>query len=151
MKKIQIYIDGKTYKAEEGERVLDVALRNGIEIPHFCYHEDLPVGASCRTCLIEIENGKIETSCTVKATEGLKIKTNSKKIDRLRRENMELLLAGHKEHCPKCQKGLFCATAEIMNKYKVTGTKYQRDWTNRPIHALATAAGRIASAVYIQR
>lgn len=139
MKKITIYINGKPYQTEEGKSVLQIALDNDLDIPHFCHHEDLPTGASCRTCLVETAKG-IETSCTLIAKEGLEIKLDTKKVQKLRKENMELLLAGHQKNCPKCQKGLYCATAEIMKKYKITGTKYERDDPKKKIHKMATAA-----------
>ena len=55
MKMINIHIDNKEFECKEGESILAVALENGIDIPHFCYHEDLPIEAHCRTCLVEVE------------------------------------------------------------------------------------------------
>ena len=58
---VTIYIDDKPYQAEEGQSVLQVALANKLDIPHLCYHEDLPIEANCRLCLVESEE-KITTS-----------------------------------------------------------------------------------------
>ena len=86
-KKIFISIDGKRYACEVDESVLQVALRNNIDIPHFCYHEDLEIDANCRTCLVEIKpEGKVVTSCTLKATSGLTVYTNTAKVKKLRNE-----------------------------------------------------------------
>ena len=139
MARISIMIDKKRCLCEEGERVLDVALRNKIDIPHFCYHEDLPIDANCRTCLVEV-NGRVVTSCTVKAERGLKVSTRSAKVNRMRRKNMALLLAGHKESCPRCCKGHYCKTGEWMKKFKVTGREYKRSKIRRPIHKMGAAA-----------
>ena len=140
MKQITITIDGKKYPAKTGESILQVAIRNNLDIPHFCYHEDLPIDANCRTCLVETENKKVVTSCTLKAQEGLKVLTNTARVKKLRHENMELLLAEHKKYCPKCQNRYRCSTAEKMKKYKVTGEKYKRDKVKDPIHKMGMAA-----------
>lgn len=139
MKKISIHIDGKKYDCKEGESVLQIAIRNGIDIPHFCYHEDLPLDVHCRTCLVEVE-GNVTTSCSLLAKPGMKVLTNSPKVRKLRDENLELLLADHKKLCTKCQQGYFCRTARSMKKYKITGTKYHRDTIKEPIHKLGAAA-----------
>ena len=41
-------IDGKECTFEKGELLLQVAKRNGIEIPTLCHHEALPGLAACR-------------------------------------------------------------------------------------------------------
>ncbi len=139
MKKIPIHIDGKKYACNEGESVLQVAIRNSIDIPHFCYHEDLPPDVRCRTCLVEVE-GNVTTSCDFTVKSGLKVKTHSPKVRKLRNENLELLLADHKKICPKCRQGYFCRTAQKMKQYQVTGTKYHRDEIKAPIHKMGAAA-----------
>ena len=136
-----IEIDGKRYACKPDETVLQVAIRNKIEIPHFCYHEDLPLDVHCRTCLVQIKpEGNVVTSCNLKVKPGFKVLTNSPKVSKLRDENLELLLADHKKLCPKCQKGYFCKTAHMMKKYKISGTKYHRDKIPAPIHKMGTAA-----------
>ena len=136
-----IYIDKKPYSAKLGENILQIAIKNGLNIPHFCYHEDLPVEANCRTCIVEIEKtGKIITSCTLKAEEGLSVRTNTPKVKRFRLKNIELLLAGHSESCPKCQNGFYCRVAETAKKYKVSLTRYKRPKIKEKIHKMCQAA-----------
>ncbi|MBN1258774.1 (2Fe-2S)-binding protein, partial [Candidatus Peregrinibacteria bacterium] len=127
MSKIVFSVDNRKITANEGESVLQAALRYRIDIPHFCTHEDLPIDANCRTCLVEIQpKGRVVTSCDLKPKPGMMVYTNSPAVQKLRKENLELLLADHKKLCPKCRRGLFCETADLMKKYKVSGTKYRR-------------------------
>lgn len=141
MKKVTIQIDGKKIKCNEGEHLLQVAIKNNIEIPHFCYHEDLPLDVHCRTCLVEVQpDCKVCTSCDLTVKPGMKVLTNSKRVQKLRDENLELLLADHHKLCKKCQKGYYCRTERTMRKYKITGKKYHRDKITAPIHKLGTAA-----------
>lgn len=148
-KTINVTINKKACVAEPEQSILQLAIQNKIDIPHFCYHEDLPVGASCRTCLVEIVNpgenkklkaGQIVTSCTLKACEGLVVTSLSDEVLDLRTENLELLLAGHIEMCPKCQQGYFCHTAEKMERYGITGEQYQKLKKDWKIHHMVTAA-----------
>lgn len=141
MKTIHININNKSIACKEGETVLRVAIRNKIDIPHFCYHEDLPVDSNCRACLVETKSdGRVVTSCNLKVQSGMKISTNSPKVKKLRTENMELLFAGHQKICQKCKKGYFCKTAEVMKKHKITGSKYSKCPLKDPIHKLGDAA-----------
>ena len=48
-------IDGKELDVPPGTTVIQAGLMAGIEIPHFCWHPDLPVDGNCRMCLVEIE------------------------------------------------------------------------------------------------
>lgn len=121
---VHITINGRVLEVEAGANVLDCALENGIYIPHLCHHKDLsPVGA-CRMCIVEVEGQKgVVTSCTLKAYEGLKIRTDSEEIKRLRMLAMELLLTGHPEDCSTCPKYGVC---ELQTLIQYIGPKTGR-------------------------
>ena len=141
MNQVTVRINGKEYSAPEGESILQTAINNGIDIPHFCYHEDLPIGSSCRTCLVEeVKSGRVVTSCSLKAAAGLAVETETPKVKKLRLENLELLLAGHRAKCPKCQKGMYCRAAEEFGKYGVTTVKYWRPEIQEKLHKMSQAA-----------
>ena len=48
-------LDGKEIPFEPGDSIIRAAWRQGIEIPHYCWHPGLSVAANCRMCLVEIE------------------------------------------------------------------------------------------------
>jgi NADPH-dependent glutamate synthase beta subunit-like oxidoreductase/ferredoxin/Pyruvate/2-oxoacid:ferredoxin oxidoreductase delta subunit len=114
MKGFALNIDGRTVPAEEGQTVLDAALKSGIYIPHLCHHPDLkPVGA-CRLCIVEIEGIEgLPPSCLTAATDGMTVKTRSDGIDRMRRLALELLLADHPPECLACSKYLNCELQSV--------------------------------------
>lgn len=94
-----ITINGIKLKTREGMTILEVAKEAGIYIPTLCYHEALKPYGACRLCVVEVSNGNtvsIEASCTYPALDGLKVKTDSEEVKRVRRLVMELLLA----RCP---------------------------------------------------
>lgn len=100
-----ITIDGTQLEVPDNKNVLDCALDAGIYIPHLCHHKDLSPLGSCRMCVVEVEGSEgVVTSCTLKAKEGLSIKTKTPEVNRLRMLALELLLTGHPAECTGCPK-----------------------------------------------
>ena len=100
-----ITIDGIKLDVPENKNVLDCALENGIYIPHLCHHKDLSPLGSCRMCVVEVGGQEgVTTSCTLKAKDGMVIKTKTAELERLRMLALELLLTGHPEDCSTCPK-----------------------------------------------
>ena len=50
----KITINGRELEFTKGQTILQVALDNGIDIPHYCYHPGLSIVANCRICLGEV-------------------------------------------------------------------------------------------------
>ena len=93
---ITLNIDGREFKAEKGQTILQVARENGIDIPTLCHHEAIEPYGACRLCIVEISKGKrtrIVTSCIYPAEEGLEVKTGSPRVISNRKMLLELLLA----------------------------------------------------------
>ncbi len=55
MSEIEIEIDGNLVKAKQGDSIIKITDREGIEVPRFCYHKKLSVAANCRMCLVDVE------------------------------------------------------------------------------------------------
>ena len=103
MSEIRLQIDGKEVIAKEGMTVLEAAQSAEISIPTLCYHEKLLPFGGCRLCIVEAEvNGatKLVVSCVHMIEKNLIIRTRSEKVDRIRKNLLELLLA----HAPDSQK-----------------------------------------------
>ncbi len=95
-KKITLKIDEKIIRAHERELLLDVARREGIDIPTLCSLEGLAPSGACRLCIVKVRRGgreKIVTSCNYPVEENISVITNDAKITRLRKSVIELLLA----------------------------------------------------------
>lgn len=100
MSKVRFTIDGKEILAEEGSNLLEIARKNGYEIPSLCHDPRLEPFGSCRLCLVEIEGARgMVQSCGAKVREGMVVRTNTENIAALRRLAVELLLS---EHCGDC-------------------------------------------------
>ena len=105
----KITVNNKEIEFENGMTVLQACELAGAEIPRFCYHERLSIAGNCRMCLVEMEkSSKPIASCAMPATEGMKIKTNTEKVEKARKGVMEFLLANHPLDCPVCDQGGEC-------------------------------------------
>ena len=105
----KITVNNKEIEFENGMTVLQACELAGAEIPRFCYHERLSIAGNCRMCLVEMEkSSKPIASCAMPATEGMKIKTNTEKVEKARNGVMEFLLANHPLDCPVCDQGGEC-------------------------------------------
>ena len=82
-------IDGKEVEFTNERNILEVCRKEGIDIPTFCYQPELSIFGACRMCLVEIEGRGINSSCSTPPENGLKIKTNTTEIRKLRRMTME--------------------------------------------------------------
>ena len=115
---IEITIDGKPLKVAQGTTVYQAAKNEGIEIPIFCYHERMPPFGACRMCLVQVEKmPKLQASCTLLATPGMNITTQSQMAVDGRKEILELLLVNHPLDCPICDRGGECPLQDNTLKY----------------------------------
>lgn len=106
---INLTIDGQSISVPKGTTVYTAAKQLGINIPIFCYHDRMPPFGACRVCMVEVEKmGKPQTSCTLQATEGMVVKTQSAMAAEGRQQILEFLLINHPLDCPICDKGGEC-------------------------------------------
>lgn len=100
--KIQLSIDGKKITTEKGMTVLEAALSNNIYIPNLCYHPDLPPLSTCRLCLVKVEGLRgYPTSCSLEAKDGMKVKSDTKEINDMRKRIVWLTLSELSEEIPE--------------------------------------------------
>jgi bidirectional [NiFe] hydrogenase diaphorase subunit len=91
---INLEIDGKEIKAKEGFTILKAAREANIDIPTLCHHEKLAAYGACRICSVEVEKGgssKVVVACGYPVEEGIKVKTRSPRIDKIRKVILELI------------------------------------------------------------
>ena len=95
----RMIIDGISCEFENERNVLEVARKNGIDIPNLCYCENLSIYGGCRMCIVEDERGKIDTACTMIPREGLSVKTFTDALTKHRRMILEMMLSRHRAEC----------------------------------------------------
>ena len=93
---ISLTIDDKKITAQPGKTVLEAALEAGIYIPNLCYCPDIPPIGACRLCIVEIDGAKgLPAACTTAVKEGMVVRTNTPRLQELRRDIMWLTLSGY--------------------------------------------------------
>jgi NADH dehydrogenase (ubiquinone) Fe-S protein 1 len=131
---IEVYVDNKSVKIEEGLTVIqacDIARR---EIPRFCYHERLSIAGNCRMCLVEIEKSpKLQVSCAMPVAAGMRIHTNTPAVKKARESVMEFLLANHPLDCPICDQGGECDLQDQSMVYGTDRGRFREDIGKRAV------------------
>jgi NADH-quinone oxidoreductase subunit G len=118
MDTVTFTIDGRQLTVPKGKTVLQAAIEAGIRLPYYCYHPGLGVDGSCRVCLVKIEKmPKLQVSCSVVATEGMVVTTNSPDVVAARAGVFEFLLINHPLDCPVCDKGGECPLQDFSYSY----------------------------------
>lgn len=108
-----IRIDGQDLDYEPGETVIQVAHRNGIEVPHYCYHPGLSLAGNCRICMVEVEGSdRPQISCKMECRDGVAVRTDSELAKAARAATMEMLLVNHPLDCPICDQAGECHLQE---------------------------------------
>jgi len=119
--KISLLIDNKVVEAEEGNTILQAAKKSGIHIPTLCFHEKIKPHGACRLCLVEIEKrgrSRIVASCAYPVEEGLKVSTESVKVEKIRKLLVEIYMA------------MFPFNPEIKllsKKYNLSDTRFKKE------------------------
>ncbi len=119
---ITMKMNGVDIQVEEGTTLLEAARFMGFPIPTLCYNEALSPYGACRLCVVEIgegERSRLVSSCTYPATEGLKVRTASKRVMRARKVILELLLAS----CPQSK-----VIQDLASKFEVRQQRFKQEY-----------------------
>lgn len=117
---VTVYINDKPYQVQEGKTVLEVAWELGYKIPTLCHHPELePIGA-CRICVVEIEGARtLQPACTTKVTDGMKIRTNTERVESAVKFNLSLIMANHPHECMYCEADGRCELQKLVHMYDI--------------------------------
>lgn len=134
MSKVKITINGNKITENGNCTILEAAKKANINIPTLCYLKDVNDIASCKQCVVEIEGQEnLVTSCNTKIVDGMKIKTNSKRVKDARREMLDLILANHNFNCKICKSNKDCKLQELANKNNIKKSSYKQEVLNSSV------------------
>jgi len=152
-------LDDREIPFDKGDTIIMAAYRQGIEIPHYCWHPGLSVAANCRMCLVEIapppggramlldimrwdeskkdyvvdRKPKLQPACQVQATEGMVVLSNtSKHVLDARAHVQEFLLVNHPVDCPICDQAGECKLQDYWMAHQRTGKRMRDEPVHKP-------------------
>ncbi len=138
--KVNITIDGIKLKVDDSLTVLEAALENNVYIPNLCHHKDLIPSGSCRLCLVEINNRKVQViACKIKVEEGMTVITDNPEINFIRQMTLELLHVNHTQDCTNCMKNTNCQLQEVTSYIGTNETRIEQMRKNRPLIPVDTS------------
>ncbi len=95
-----IIINGNRFSLEPGETILEVARRNGIDIPTRCHLKGASPTGACRVCVVDNQGARsLAASCAMPAAAKMVVQTESPKVVAARRMVIQLLLASGNHNC----------------------------------------------------
>lgn len=136
---ISIQINGNEVEVNEGASVLDAINQSGTYISQLCKDPDMkPIGA-CRTCLVQVDGMRgFPASCSVPATEGMKVSTDTPEAENMRKGVIELTLGMFPENGSKNYKELSIAAKNHgIEKTRWLGREREAVDTSNPVFNIA--------------
>src|SRR5215510_13643660 len=132
-KLIKLKINDREIQVPPGTLVIEATRRIGTEVPSFCYYPGLSLQAACRMCLVEVEKApKLQTACTLVATDGMVVRTNTDEVRQARKYMLEFLLTNHPLDCPVCDKSGECELQDMVFRYSADSNRFVEEKIHRP-------------------
>ncbi len=137
IKLVNIEVDGTPHEVRADQYLLWSLRDLGYDIPHFCAHHWLEPFGGCRMCLVKLEVGgrpmpKLQTSCSTKPAEGMKVFTRDPAVLKVREEQLEFHLINHPLECPVCDKGGECMLQDQVFDHGLGEGRYSEEKRVRP-------------------
>lgn len=122
---VTVLIDGTPVEVPEGTSVMRAAALAGTQVPKLCATDSLAAFGSCRLCLVEID-GKAGTpaSCTTPCSDGMSVRTQTPRLDKLRKGVMELYISDHPLDCLTCPANGDCELQDMAGVVGLRDVRY---------------------------
>jgi formate dehydrogenase major subunit len=130
-REVTLEIDGNEVTVPAGTSLMRAAVDAGIQVPKLCATDSLEPFGSCRLCLVEIEGRKgFPASCTTPAEAGMKVRTQTPKLQDLRKGVMELYISDHPLDCLTCSANGNCELQDMAGVTGLRNVRYGFDGAN---------------------
>jgi len=128
---VTLEIDGQPVTVPKGTSLMRAAVDAGTRIPKLCATDSLEPFGSCRLCLVEIEGRRgFPASCTTPAEPGMKVHTQTPKLQELRKGVMELYISDHPLDCLTCAANGDCELQDMAGVTGLRNVRYGYDGAN---------------------
>lgn len=112
------YLNGIAHPINVGESVLDFSRRFEQYIPTLCDDSRLDAYGSCRVCSVDVAltaDGprRVMASCHTPLSDGMHVFTHTNRVEKLRKNIVELVLSDHPENCEECPSNNHCELQDV--------------------------------------
>ncbi len=128
---VNLKIDGIAVSVPENTTILEAAAAAGIKIPTLCFLKELNEIGACRICVVEIEGTeKLRAACNNVAEEGMVVYTDSPKVRKARKTNLQLILSQHDSKCTTCYRNGNCSLQSLAESFGITNNPFSETPAN---------------------
>ena len=127
-------LDGKNIIFQQGDTIMDAALRAGEYIPHLCHNPEFTPHGSCRVCVVAV-NGRHVSACTLPASENMEVDNSSDAIMEQRRNLLQMLFVEGNHVCPGCEKSGACQLQAVAYYTRMLSPHYTHFFPKRTFDA----------------
>ena len=128
---IDVVVDGIPVSVPVGTSVMRAAADAGVGVPKLCATDSLQPFGSCRLCLVEIDGKKgTPASCTTPCEPGMVVRTQTQRVEELRRNVMELYISDHPLDCLTCPANGDCELQDMAGVVGLREVRYGYDGEN---------------------
>ena len=128
---VTVQVDGVDITVPKGTSVMRAAAEAGLSVPKLCATDSLQPFGSCRLCLVEIDGRKgTPASCTTPCEPGMVVRTQTPKVERLRRNVMELYISDHPLDCLTCPANGDCELQDMAGVVGLREVRYGYEGDN---------------------
>ena len=115
MSRVTLTIDDKKVEVDAGTTILQAASKIGIKIPTLCAWTEIGhTPGACRVCMTEVQGQRsLIASCVFPVSEGMVVKTNTRRVRLARKMVVELLLSNHPAECNYCVRSGGCELQKV--------------------------------------
>ncbi|MGW1005870.1 formate dehydrogenase subunit alpha [Streptomyces sp. NPDC002520] len=128
---VSVEVDGLPVTVPEGTSVLRAAALAGIDIPKLCATDSVEPFGSCRLCVVEIDGRRgTPASCTTPCAQGMVVRTQTPKVEKLRQGVMELYISDHPLDCLTCSANGDCELQDMAGAVGLRQVRYGYEGEN---------------------
>ncbi len=149
---INLTINNKNVSVPDDYTILQAAKEVGVIIPSLCYLENIHKCGSCRICSVEVEGARtLVASCIANVREGMKVITNSKRVQEARKMLYSLILSDHSKNCLSCVRNQTCELQQLGEQLGVTETYFDSDSTRQKKDASISLTRDLSKCILCRR
>ena len=117
---VHLTINNIPVEVPKGTKIMQAALKLGIDIPHLCYHEDQKIKAHCRLCSVEVVGKRrLLAACSTECWEGMEVHTDTQIVRDTQVSILQLMLANHNKDCLSCPRNQNCDLQRLCSRFNI--------------------------------